>query len=424
MKHTRNIMKTKSEEFSCPAFESIEIPDYANDAELAIELEEEKNGIYGRLEESEQLADRAERMGDMTEYVEHCVNPANATTTNEVALIEQATAANLDGTGIEVEEVMPSMESYVNSTVSLEGFKDKIVSMFKAMGDLVSGAIKGFGDFMKATFTRLGALKKRIQETEAKVSGGEFAAEVTINKALAKRALSIGNDFINNPQQLLQEVEKLIKNIDNKAYGLSKLVIDEYDKFVEVVQTSGRNAGRGKDKDSLREALRVRLIGLFNHFQLTGDKIYGKEPVKELGGLYVRGNFGNTVDDLEDIRKKARETEVQIGAAGNTASSNVEFKGMNKASAVQIIRKLKTASGSMATFSRTNSMQNVDWAAGELDSLFTTIVDGSDTRKLYGQLYEISRMYSRLYVGPVSEYVSHFFKVANAELDLIEKCLA
>lgn len=422
MKHTRNIIQQKREEFSCPAFESIDIPDYVDDAELAVELEEGRNGIADRLDESENLTDRADRMTDMCEFIESEINPNQNTPINEVALIEQATAANLDGTGIEVEEVMPSMEAYVDSTVSLEGFQDKIKALVGAVGDLVESAKDAFTDFMKSTFTRLGALKKRIQEVESKVGSGEFKEEVDVPKALAKRALTVGNDQIDNAAALNSAVETFIRDVRGKGVGLSKLTAGEYDKFLEVVVQAARNSGRGKDNDRLRDDLRGKLVKLFNDFQKQAKGLYG-ENSKELGSFYVGSNFGTQVTEANQIPNAAKKTLVDIGPASNDHSSAVKFKGMDKSSATGIIRKLKTASGTLATFSKTNAMANIDWASAELSGVITWILEGEDTRSMWALVNSMSRMYTRCYTGPVAAYTSHFFKVANAELDLIEKCI-
>lgn len=423
MKHTRNIIQNKREEFSCPAFESLAIPDYANDAELAEEIEGINTGIASRLEESEDLSNRAERMADMTDFVQQEVNPAANTPINEVALIEQVTAANLDGTGIEVEEVMPSVESYVGSTVSLEGFTDKIKSLIGAIGDLIEDAKKSFGKFLSETFTRLGALKGRIQEVESKINSGEFSESVTVPKGLARRALVVGNEAVGNATDLSKAVDQFVSDLQNKGVGLSKLVADEYDQFLEIVVTASRNSGRGKDKDRLRADLREKLVKQFNAFQTTSKKLYG-ENSKELGSFYVGSTFGAQAEDIRDINKLANKTIVEIGSAANDHSQNVEFSGMNKAAATAIIRKLKTATGGLATFSKTNAMANIDWASSELSGVITWIFEGEDTRSLWSVINSMSRMYTRLYTGPVAAYVAQFFRVANAELDLIEKSLA
>ncbi|UQT02956.1 hypothetical protein TOTORO_00930 [Serratia phage vB_SmaS-Totoro] len=422
MKHTRNIIQNKREEFSCPAFESIAIPDYVNDAELATELEETRVGISDRLDESESLTDRADRMTDMTEFVEQQVNPAENTPINEVALIEQVTAANLDGTGIDVEEVMPSVESYVGSTVSVEGFKDKIKALVEAVSDLVESAKKAFTDFMKATFTRLGALKKRIQDIEGKLSSAEFPEVVDVPKGLAKRALVVGNDTIDNPSALSAALELFVKDLQSKGIGLSEMVANDYDDFVEIVVQAARNSGRGKDKDRLRAELRTKLTKQFNTFQKKAAALY-KGNGKELGSFYVGANFGEQAADEKDIIGLARKTEVDIGPAANDHSRQVQFKGLNKSSATDILRKLKTVSGNLATFSKTNAMANIDWASAELSGVFTWILEGEDTRSLWSLINAVSRMYTRLYTGPVSSYTTQFFRVANAELDLIEKAI-
>ena len=146
------------------------------------------------VERVEDLADALEDLAEVAETIEEA-------TPTDLAMVETAARAALAGSDVEVEEVLPALESYAGTRISVETIRDtarrlwdNIVEMLKKVWEKV----EGFFYKIVGTIPRLRkaaeALKDRAEATvgksveEAKTNLGGEAGTLAVGKAGPKTA--------------------------------------------------------------------------------------------------------------------------------------------------------------------------------------------------------------------------------------------
>ena len=159
------------------------------------------------MDEIASIQNRADNLTDHADFVEGQVTEATPT---EMALSEQTMAANLEGTGAEVEDVAPALESAIGSRPSMEGVREMVRSFWEAVKRAVKKVWEKIKGYWRKMTSRVSSLEKSAKELRTKaqsVSGKSVKSDdkkfsvsgstVTLLSAgtAAKKASDFMSDF-------------------------------------------------------------------------------------------------------------------------------------------------------------------------------------------------------------------------------------
>lgn len=120
------------------------------------------------MDEIASIQNRADNLTDHADFVESQVESATPT---EMALSEQAISANLDGTGTEVEDVAPALESAIGSRPSMEGVREMVRSFWEAIKRAVKKVWEKIKGYWRKMTSRVSSLEKSAKELREKAQG-------------------------------------------------------------------------------------------------------------------------------------------------------------------------------------------------------------------------------------------------------------
>lgn len=206
-----------------PSLESLEV----SVEEEVIAAGEATNELNDARAESDEI-DRLQEVGDQTaqtvDYIESQVNaPVEAgengagATQNEVALAEQVANMATAGTGDSAETVMPSSESYIGSTISTEGFRERVRAIIKAVIEAIKRLWDRLKKFWKSTTSRLASIRRDAEEAKKRangVSGSTKEKKIKISGSLAGN-LSVGGSVKKSGSEMATEFKKLVKVVES-----------------------------------------------------------------------------------------------------------------------------------------------------------------------------------------------------------------
>lgn len=433
MKHTRSILNQIHSEPSFESMDILDIPliDVSENSFLAMESMEILNDVNGQFEEIGQLHQKEENLDTLSNYVESEVNcpteegPLRTATQNEVALVEQAVAANTDGTGISEDDVLPSLESAVGSTIALEGIKETLGKFGDAVASMVKGIGAGFVKFMKVIFTRLGALRAQIESAEKKISSGELKTEpFDVSKQLSRYALLEGNDTIMTSKSLATAMANLFGSMREIGTEYPKQIMSQYDTVIKQLDIWLRKGqGRGNEKREVRDGVTKVIIDELKKTVALNTKTF--HDSKLLGGFIINYTQPTLKEgDMKSSLKSMFDNFPVVATAGNDNSRETTFKFDSVADAKAIVNTIKSSLGFLGKVSKTNSMHNVDFFTTHFsltELIIDLLVDGSESTGYKFTIRDLNHLYVKLYTSPAMEIIEHYMRVASAQLTLIEK---
>lgn len=153
------------------------------EALLVGEAGEDLAQAEAEITEVERVEDLADALEDLAEVADTITEAQPA----DLAMVETATRAALAGTDVEVEEVIPALESFKGTTISTEGLRetarrlwDNIVEMLKKVWE----KLEGFFYKLVGTIPRL---RKSAEDLKAR-------AEATVGKAAEETKHQLGGE--------------------------------------------------------------------------------------------------------------------------------------------------------------------------------------------------------------------------------------
>lgn len=178
------------------------------------------------MDVAEGLYDKAEALEDHADFMEGQVEEATPT---EMALSEQVIGANLEGTGADVEEAAPALESFIGTRPSLEGVREMVRSFWEAIKRAVKKVWDKIKGYWRKFTSRVGSLEKsakELRERASKMSGKSVKNEdKKVNFSGSTLALlSTGTTAEKN-------AGTMIKNLEEIA-SLNKLFATKYQPHV------------------------------------------------------------------------------------------------------------------------------------------------------------------------------------------------
>lgn len=424
MKHARGIMtkiqqsKPSLEDADYTAIDSSDDVDTDSLSTEAAELIAENEELYS---EAESLDSRADRMGTLVDYVNTQVNTQETgASQNEVALVEQAVDAALDGTGEDVEVVLPSLEAAVGSTISMEGVKEVINNFISATKELLKKAGENFSKFLKGLVSRIAAVKNRIEKIEAKLKDSEVASEVEVNGTNAVYALYNENEYITDFSGSLKGANDFCELLAKVVGPYSKAVLNDHDAFLkEVKSLFEKGSGRSSKKEVIRIELKDSFAKLANKLIKLNNDTFTEG--KEFGGLYIDEEKVEESIDFSTAAKNSVLSVPKIYLAGNVPEKTVQVKGISKAEIKLTLDAIKRGVVASSKVKYTDTMVNVDFFTNSF--VGDLIFNGYSTAKVISGVNSINRAFANSYVQPQMRLLDHYFRIVNAQLNIIEKAV-
>lgn len=430
MKHTRNVLKALASKPSleAQAFEALQEGQSADLSFLALEAYELTDEVTEQLDEAGELEEKTERGEVLKDFIQsEIANDDRVATPNEIALIEQATDAVVDGTGETVETVIPSLESFEvkgAAAPSLEALGGTISDFAKGAIQLVKNAGDSFKKYLKGLFSRLEALKNLINDVEKQAGSAEFAESVDVSAALSVSAAWDDNSFASTFDKAISGMEVIAKKTTELSGPYAQKLLTKHDEFVNLVQKTFDGALGRSDKKSLeRSDLAKKFI---NNAEALAALFQGSlSDGKEFGGLYVsNGEKLKSSDDFSAVSKSIIKCVPQVFRAGNVDGRSFTMTGVNKESVRRLCSILKNSTGSLSRTKATGTMFNVDFFTTQNDfGLVSSIVFGISSTQFQMAINRVNRAYISGYTRPLMQYINHYFRVAEAQLAIAKKAM-
>lgn len=427
MKHTRKILSSMA---SQPAVESaayLAIPEGdENDlGALALEAYALTNEVTDQLNEASIMEDKTDRGEMLVDYIgSQVINNDRVATQNELALIEQATDAIVDGTGETVDSVLPSLESFMvkgAAQPSMESLTGTISDFAKAAATLVSNAAKSFGKYVKGMFDRIQALKNKVENVEALLKDVEFEESVTISKSQAVPLAYNDNSYVSDYPKAVDGLEAIGKLTTVVSGQYTKGIYDSHDKYLKKVMDLFKGGrGRGADKETVRADLRSKFLDSIDELGALFDKTF--KDGKAFGGLYIENaKTYKKSDDLLEASKKILAAVPDVYRAGNISERAIEMGSFSKESARRACQIVKSNIRHLSEIKESDSMWAVDFYTDVDFDVFEYLFTGVSSTQFFAAVNRINRAYVQGLVQPSMEVINHFFRVAEANLNAVKK---
>lgn len=427
MRYTQQIVNQMRSAPSFEADEYAQIPegDAGDESTLALESAEFVLATDGQLDEAGQLEDKIDRLTTLTDYVETQVNDQETTVTpNELALIEQTVDATLDGTGEEVDTVMPALESALGtSRVSLESVKDTTMNFLKAAKELVTGAASSFGNFIKGIFSRNAALKNRVEKLNKRLSAGEVQESAKLTAAQSVSAAWDENRVLDDFGKIIAGGADVAKRVYDLQNGYTQKLLSLHDRLVDNMDKVWGELNKRKDQEARIEVasdMKSIIVSLNDLNKATF------KDGKEFGGFFCRFKPATVVDDFVVLSKNIVKSAPYFGQAGNVSGKDTDVKGITKERVGQLINSIKGTITNLQKIRKTDSMWAVDWISGMQtvsEIVLRAVINGVSFMTFMNSMNRTNRAFIVCYTRPLSAYVNHFYRVANAQLGLAEKAV-
>lgn len=430
MKHTRTVLKALATKPSleAQAFEDMQEGESSDLGFLALEAYELTDEVCDQLDEADVLEEKSERGELLKDFIQSEVaNDDRVATPNEIALIEQATDAVVDGTGETVETVIPSLESFEvkgGASPSLEALGGTISDFAKGAVQLVKNASESFKKYVKGLFSRLEALKNLISDVEKRASSAEFSESVEVSAALSVSAAWDDNSFASTFDKAISGMDSIAKKTTELSGSYAQKLLTKHDEFVNLVQkTFDAGLGRSDKKVLERSDLSKKFItnaeALGTLFQST------LSDGKEFGGLFVsNGEKLKSSEDFSAVSKSIVKCVPQVFRAGNVDGRSFTMTGVNKESVRRLCSILKNSTGALSRTKQTDSMFNVDFFTAQTDlGLVSSVVFGISSTQFQMAINRVNRAYVSGYTRPLMQYINHYFRVAEAQLAIAKKAM-
>ena len=268
------------------------------------------------MDVAEGLYDKAEALEDHADFMEEQVE--NATPT-EMALSEQVIGGNLEGTGADVEEAAPALESYIGSRPSMEGIREMVRNFWEAIKRAVKKVWEKIKSYWRKFTSRVGSLEKSAKELRdraSKMSGKSVKNEdKKVNFAGSTLALvSTGTTAEKSAANIISNLElisKLNKKIATKYQPLItkgcediSAALDKFDTESPVTSLKEVNSAADRMCTSMSTALT-------GDFKKEGDKRFNVDngdtyQSAQLPGyktlFQISPKFGSVTGEMEVAR--------------------------------------------------------------------------------------------------------------------------
>lgn len=430
MKHTRAVLQSLHSKPSVEAMAFADMPEGdANDlGSLALEAYELTDEVYDQLDESEQLENKAERASVLGDFVGAEVSGDDRIATpNEIALIEQATDAVVDGTGEDVTTVIPSLEAFEiagGAKPALEALQETVSNFIKGAVELVKNAGSSFKKYIKGLFSRLQALKNRISEVEKKAGSATFADSVHVSESQSVAAAWDDNSFVTTFDKAVSGMETIAKKTTEISGPYSQKLLNLHDQFVNLVDETLKNAtGRGDKKAVARGDIGKKIQGNISSLAELFQSSF--KDGKTFGGLFVSNGTPFKADDnLASASKAIGKSVPTAYRAGNVDGRAFDMTGVTKESVRRLCQVLKVNSGALSRTKVTDSMFLVNFFTENPDlGVASAIFYGLSTTQFHMAINRVNRAYVNAYTKPLMAYINHFFRVAEAQLSIAQKAM-
>ena len=212
------------------------------------------------------------------------------TTPREALLVDTAVRAAVAGTDIQSTEVLPGLENFVGTRMSLEG----LGSFIKSIWDAIAGFIKKIWAGIAGFFTKLAGKSARterkaatlLKQAEAKITAKPKQSTVTLGSGI--RYLSFGGKFPTSTNDIHGHLKS------------SRDVMDDLTKFTGAMAAIGTMLANAitqfdeqNPEQSIQRVLDVVKGATINHEGLTLTAVTGDQRYSGgvFGGYEMMGNM-------------------------------------------------------------------------------------------------------------------------------------
>lgn len=334
-------------------------------------------------------------------------------------LARLAVAGQTERLGLEVDDVMPSLESFGGdsgkqsaTTVSMEAVTDTLKKIWNAIKAAVEKAIKAVTDFFSRVFNGVNKMRQRLNALEKDVKGAE-SMEL---KKDAKVKVSSPNSV-----QLEGKVDaaSLLKGMDNLTTVNGEMFGEYLDKVPSYYETVGNVVSKNKEADDDSKAE-----------EAEGEiKKAAEDVVKSVTKSYrVTLPGDKTLVDTSTTKGDSSKTSVQMESVKGAKA----FAGSNEIaplSASQMADLVSKCQDVMENIQKgKDAVTTVSKAREDAMKQMKEVADASDSNKL-GKIWAkakgqaLLRFAQRDLMKPITQITSYDFSVCRTMVGVVESSL-
>lgn len=191
-------------------------------AQVSVSEEEASNALTEALEQHAEIESdfdliaRSEDITDALEDLKEVVDSIESASYNDLLLVETTVRAAVAGSNVQVEEILPSLESYAGTKISTEALSDTILRMWESTSKALDKTWKKIESFFDKIYPSVGRVTKQAEklkeraedlaDREVQVKSTELGPEIN--------ALAVDYKAPKNEKDILAALDELQKQCD------------------------------------------------------------------------------------------------------------------------------------------------------------------------------------------------------------------
>lgn len=406
------------------------------------EMQEIGNDITEGNSEQERAADTVQGL-DNLEVIAASIDETSPT---EAALVDQAVDMATTGTGIDADDIAPSMESYIGKRMAFESVRESAKRIWDAFVSMLKRIWERIEAFFYKAFGVLPSIRRRLEALDDSIDAARSKSIEAKKFTLGSGVTYLSNDYkpVKKGSELLSGVKELSKTVEfvykesveafakageDIASAINDFDVASKDKAVTAALTALKTMGPrinklpGSSGSTTRDNYSIKYGA-----QLLGNKRIAAYVATKSDGS---GDLGT----LDRVRRNRLEWESSREKAGTT-SSNVEFETMSTSEAGSLVKELISLVETLEDYKRGKAWKDVAKARTELEKASAKAAAELDKVKgsseaderaaipYYRALVRLNQSYAGWTANPSSQLMTHSINVINASVSVIKKSLA
>lgn len=423
--------------------------------------------IYGRygnlsLEEEEQLiaelpaeeveiqadVNEANRMLEVSDALEDLALIADSipeASTTDVQLVETAVAVAA-GPEVEVNEIVPALESYIGRRISTEGLVETARNIWENIKAWILKAWKQVKDFMYKIFGLIPSQRRKVEAMKKRVEdyAGYKKEENSVTISSGVKYLSVNGTAVKNISAFnaalanWNAVTTGLNDISTAMEAFANAATDAIGEFdvdnVQVVKTAPffnvmknlQNSTKASRPSSVEENYDSKDFDVGYTESLLGNVVYQVVSPKDDGRTSVLGN-------LEKVRR-TRVNPVSTVGKNKDADTEVEFTTAGLGDLTKALELCETILDNVEKSKRGTGVEKAEKARDKLkqacdkaDARYQKAAKDDKTSKeslaVFKSLLSLNLTTTNLFVSPATSISSNALSAVRATLALVAKNL-
>lgn len=365
-----------------------------------------------------------DRVLEITDALEElaCVASAvkNASDT-ELRLMEIAGDMAAAGSDVPPERIVPAMESYLGTAISVEGIKETAKTIWENIQKFLKKIWENIQKFFTSIFSGLPYLYQAIDRLEKKVktlSGDVKEKTITLTVGLSN--LCVGGKSITNDKDILTAASKLnvasqwtfgsysdsiVKRGEVIAKALHDFDVSKYEECSEQLRNSLHDARSVNALPGAGQPNSTRYPGFTS---TAGTSLPGNV---HLTCKYFEANKDvSVIGTLDRYRNSLCELTPEVST---TVPEKIEFETLSLAAAEQLLKQLKEMITSVNTFKTGGKLQAIEGMQKTIEAASEKAQNHFSVQKeIFGNEHNIAVVLTGGRVNP-HEIMNHYRAVLN-----------